>query len=135
MLGITLPATKYRFDHLVEAGYVEDYVTSLLPFIPDVSDLCEVILDFTDEESMRNAMRILSETLVVVTLTPVRGLYSMSVRIYLPPSEMNNLLGYLASLVKESVLAGYAYPRLDPSTQQGQTFAYKYYLRRIRMAL
>ena len=127
MLGMTLPATKYRFDRLLKEGYVEDYVISLLPFIPELSDLCEFRLDFTEEGLMRNAERLFSKTPFVLTITPIRGLNSIAVRIFIPRQEMNNLLGFLSTLAKEGVLASYSYLQLDPSTQQTQTFAYKDY--------
>src|SRR5213594_804474 len=127
LLGMTLPATKYRFDRLVEQGYVEDYVISVLPFIPEVSDLCEVRLDFASESFMKNAERVFSKTPFVLTITPIVGLHSLAVRIYLPRQEMGNLMSFLSSLARDEVLAGYSYIQLDPSTQLTQTFSYKTY--------
>ena len=127
ILGMTLPATKYRFDQLQDSGYIEDYVITLLPFIPEVSDLCEITLHFRDEKSARNAQSSFSTMPFVVTVTPIKGLDSITIRTYIPRSEMNNLLSLIASLVTEGLLVGYSYITLDPSTQEGQTFAYKYY--------
>jgi DNA-binding Lrp family transcriptional regulator len=127
LLGMTLPATKYRFDRLVEEGYIADYVISILPFIPEVSDLCEVRLDFTNESFMKNAEKVLSKTPLVLTITPIIGLHSLAVRIYLPRQEMTNLMNFLSSLAGEEVLAGYSYIQLDPATQLTQTFSYKTY--------
>ncbi len=127
LLGMTLPATKYRFDRLVEEGFVEDYVISVLPFIPEVSDLCEVRLDFASESFMKNAERVFSKTPFVLTITPIVGLHSLAVRIYLPRQEMGNLMSFLSSLARDGVLAGYSYIQLDPSTQLTQTFSYKTY--------
>ena len=127
MLNMTLPATKYRFDRLVGDGYIGDYVINILPFLPEVSDLCEVRLDFTDEGFMRLAEKVLAKTPFVLTITPIRGLNSVTVRIYLPRQEMNNLLSFMSTLAREGILAGYSYLQLDPVTQQAQTFAYKDY--------
>ena len=127
LLGMTLPATKYRFDRLVEQGYVGDFVISILPFIPEVSDLWELRLDFTNESFMKNAEKMLSKTPFVLTMTPIMGLHSLAVRIYLPRQEMTNLMTFLSSLAREEILAGYSYLQLDPSTQLTQTISYKTY--------
>jgi len=126
-LGMTLPATKYRFDRLVKEGYVADYVIMVLPFIPEVSDLCDIRLDFTSENYAKNAERVLSKTPLVLTITPIIGLHSLAVRIYLPRQETTNLMSFLSSLAREGVLAGYSYIQLDPATQMTQTFGFKAY--------
>jgi DNA-binding Lrp family transcriptional regulator len=126
-LGMTLPATKYRFDRLVKEGYVADYVIMVLPFVPEVSDLCEIRLDFTNETYMKNAEKVLAKTPLVLTITPVLGLHSLAVRIYLPRQETTHLMNFLSSLARKEVLAGYSFIQLDPSTQLTQTFAFKYY--------
>ena len=127
LLGMTLPATKYRFDRLVEDGFVADFVISLLPFIPEVSDLVDLRLDFANETAMKNADRVLSKTPFVLTLTPIIGLHSLAVRIYLPRQEMANLMSFLSTLARDDILAGYSYVVLDRSTQLTQTFSYKTY--------
>lgn len=127
LLGMTLPATKYRFDRLVEDGFVADFVISLLPFIPEVSDLVDLRLDFTNENGMKNADKVLSRTPFVLTLTPIIGLHSLAVRIYLPRQEMTNLMSFLSTLARDDILAGYSYVVLDRSTQLTQTFSYKTY--------
>jgi DNA-binding Lrp family transcriptional regulator len=127
MLGMTLPATKYRFDRLINEGFVADYVIQVLPFMPEVSDLWEFRLDFTDENLMKTGEKILSKTSFVLMITPIRGLNSITVRVYLPRQEMNNLLGFFSTLAREGILASYSYLQLDPATQQSQTFSYKTY--------
>ena len=126
-LGMTLPATKYRFDRLVKEGYVADYVIMVLPFVPEVSDLCEIRLDLTNETYMKNAEKVLAKTPLVLTITPVLGLHSLAVRIYLPRQETTHLMNFLSSLARKEVLAGYSFIQLDPTTQLSQTFAFKYY--------
>ncbi len=126
-LGMTLPATKYRFDRLVEDGFVADWIISILPFIPEVSDLIDLRLDFANETFVRNAERVLSKTPFVLTITPILGLNSLAVRIYIPRQEMANLMAFVSSLARDEVLAGYSYVHLDPSSQLTQTIAYKVY--------
>ncbi len=126
-LGMTLPATKYRFDRLMDEGYVGDYVINVLPFMPEVSELCEVRLDFTQGIFMKSAREVLSKTPFVIGITPIRDLNSITVRIYILRQQMNNLLSFLSSLTRNGVLTAYSYLQLDPSTQQGQTFAFKRY--------
>ncbi len=125
LLGMTLPATKYRFDRLVAQGFVADYIISVLPFIPEVSDLGEIRLDFTNDAFMKNAERVFSKTPFVLTITPIIGLHSLAVRIYLPRQEITNLMTFLSSLAREEVLASYSYIQQDPATQLSQTISYK----------
>ena len=127
MLGMTLPATKYRFDRLIEEGFVADNVIQVLPFTPEVSDLCEFRLDFTDDGIMKSAEDVFSRTSFALTITPIRGLNSIALRVYIPRQEMNNLLGFLSTLVRDDVLANYSFVQLDPATQQSQGFSYKTY--------
>ena len=127
LLSMTLPATKYRFDRLVEQGFVADYVISLLPFIPELSELCEIRLDFASEGLMRNTERVLAKTPFVLTIIPIIGLNSLAVRIYIPRQEVTNLMNFLSFLAREEIIVGYSYIQLDPATQLTQTFAYKFY--------
>lgn len=127
LLGMTLPATKYRFDRLVEQGFIADWVIDVLPFIPEVSDLIDLRLDFANETFARNAEKLFSKTPFVITITPVLGLNSLAVRIYIPRQEMTNLMSFVSSLARDEVLAGYSYVHLDPATQLTQTIAYKNY--------
>jgi len=127
LLGMTLPATKYRFDRLVKQGFVADYVISLLPFIPELSELCEVRLDFASESLMRNMERVLAKTPFVLTIVPIIGLNSLAVRIYIPRQEITNLMNFLSFLARDEILTGYSYIQLDPATQLSQTFPFKIY--------
>lgn len=126
LLGMTLPATKYRFDRLVKEGFIADFVINVLPFIPEVSDLIELRLDFTDEAHLKNAEKVFAKTPFVLTLTPIMGLHSLAIRVYLPRQEMNNLVAFLSSLAKDEILAGYSYLQLDPNAIT-QTISYKTY--------
>lgn len=127
LLGMTLPATKYRFDRLVEQGFVNDYAINVLPFVPEISDLCELRLDFASDAFMRNGERILSKTPFVLTITPILGLNSLSVRVFLPRQQVSYLMTFLSSLARDGVLAGYSLLQLDTATQLHQTFSFKTY--------
>ncbi len=127
LLGMTLPATKYRFDRLVDEGFIADYVISVLPFIPELSDLCEVRLDFSNETFMKNAEKVFSKTPFVLGITPILGLHSLSVRIYIPRQEVTNLMAFISTLARNEVLVGYSYILLDRATQITQTISYKTY--------
>src|SRR2546425_4401479 len=52
MIGVTLPAAKYRFDNIVKKGLVQDYVIDILPYAPEVSELYEIRLDYPDENHL-----------------------------------------------------------------------------------
>src|SRR2546425_518142 len=55
------------------------------------------------------------------------GSYSIAVRMYLPRTQMNNLLTLLSALSRTGILTGFTYVLLDPMTIRTQTFAYKFY--------
>lgn len=127
LLGISLPAVKYRFDNLVRRGLIRDFVVDILPYAPDVADLYEVRLDFKTPEQLGHAETVLKTLPIVQTLSQVEGSASTTLRVYLPRAEMNNLFTFLSALTRAGVLSSFSYLLLDPMTIQTQTFAYKYY--------
>ncbi len=127
LLDLTLPAAKYRFDHLLERGFIHDYIIDILPYAPEISDLYEVRLDFRNEELLNGKETVVARLPFVITYSFIKNANSMSVRVYLPRREMNNLLTLLSALVRERVLTSFSYLLLDPSTIQLQTFSYEYY--------
>jgi len=64
---------------------------------------------------------------MVMTLSRVEGTNSIAVRVYLPRTQMNNLLTMLSALSRTGVLTGFTYVLLDPMTIRAQTFSYEYY--------
>jgi len=127
LLDMTVPAVKYRFDNLVRSGFIHEYVIDMLPFAPEISDLYEMVLDFKTREGLCQGERVLSTLPIVRTLSRVEGSTSIAVRIYLPRTEMNNLLTMLSALSRTGVLAGFTYVLLDPMTIRTQTFSYELY--------
>lgn len=127
ILQITLPATKYRFDSLVNRGFIHDYVINILPFAPEVSDLLEVRLDGKNEDSMEAIKGRLTTMPFVLSYSPIISLNSATLRIYIPRSERGNFFAFLADLARDNALLGYSYYLLDPMSIQAQTFAYKDY--------
>ncbi len=127
LLELTLPAVKYRFDDLLQRGFIHEYIVGILPYAPEISDLFEVRLDFTSEKSLRSGETVLAGLPFLNTYSPVRNSNSISARVYLPRGEMSNLLTLLSALVREHVLSSFSYLLLDPITIQAQTFHYKNY--------
>jgi DNA-binding Lrp family transcriptional regulator len=127
LLGMTVPAVKYRFDNLARSGFIHDYVIDMLPFAPEISDLYEIMLDFETREGLSHGERVLSTLPIVRTLSRVEGSNSIAVRMYLPRTEMSNLLAMFSTLSRKRVLTGFTYVLLDPMTIRAQTFAYKFY--------
>ena len=127
LMGVTLPAAKYRFDNLVRKGFIQDYVINVLPYAPEVSDLFEVRLDFKNESLVAGKERVLRGLPFVLSFSRVRGSNSITARIYLPRGEMNNLLTLLSALVRQNVLDRFSYLALDLMTIENQTFSYEYY--------
>ncbi|HEV2118981.1 MAG TPA: winged helix-turn-helix transcriptional regulator [Candidatus Bathyarchaeia archaeon] len=127
LLNMTVPAVKYRFDNLARSGFIREYVIDMLPFAPEISDLYEIILDFKSRDSLSQGEKLLSSLPMVMTLSRIEGINSLAVRMYLPRTQMNNLLTMLSALSRKGVLTGFTYVLLDPMTIRTQTFAYKSY--------
>jgi DNA-binding Lrp family transcriptional regulator len=127
LLNMTVPAVKYRFDNLARSGFIREYVIDMLPFAPEISDLYEIVLDFKTTEGLLHGEKVLSNLPMVTTLSPVEGTNSIAVRMYLPRTQMNNLLTMLSALSRTGVLTGFTYVLLDPMTIRTRTFAYKFY--------
>jgi DNA-binding Lrp family transcriptional regulator len=127
LLSMTLPATKYRFDDLAERGFIHDYVIDILPFAPDISQLSELRFDFRNEGSLKDAREILTTLPFVLNHSSINGLNSLTSRIYIPRSEIRNLMTMISHLARDGVLTGYHYSEIDPATIQTQTFSYKTY--------
>jgi len=127
LLDMTVPAVKYRFDNLARSGFIHEYVIDMLPFAPEISDLYEMVLDFKTREGLGHGERVLSTLPIVRTLSRVEGSNSIAVRMYLPRTEINNLLTMLSALSRTGVLAGFTYVMLDQMTIRAQTFSYEFY--------
>ena len=127
LLGLTVPAAKYRFDNLAKTGFIHEYVIDMLPFAPEISDMYELILDFKTKEGLAQAEKILGNLPMVMTYSRVEGTSSLAVTVYLPRAQMNNLLTMLSALSRSGVLSGFTYVLLDPMTIRVQTFSYKTY--------
>jgi DNA-binding Lrp family transcriptional regulator len=127
LLNMTVPAVKYRFDNLARSGFIREYVIDMLPFAPEISDLYEIVLDFKSREGLSHGEKVLATLPMVMTLSQIEGTNSTSVRMYLPRTQMNNLLTMLSALSRTGVLTGFTYVLLDPMTIRTQTFSYKTY--------
>lgn len=127
MLGITLPAAKYRFDNIVKKGLIQEYCIDILPYPPEISDLCEVRIDFRDENVMATNEKILKLLPFVVNYSRIRGSNSITVRVYIIRNEMNNLVTFLSALVRRKILDRFSYVVLFPPTIEAQTFSYEYF--------
>jgi DNA-binding Lrp family transcriptional regulator len=127
LLDMTVPAVKYRFDNLVRSGFIGEYVIDMLPFAPEISDLYEMVLDFQTSEGLSQGEKVLSALPMVLTLSRIEGANSIAVRMYLPRTQMNNLLTMLSALSRRRVLSGFSYVLLDPMTIRTQTFSYELY--------
>src|SRR6059036_1498240 len=68
LLGMTVPAVKYRFDNLAQSGFIREYVIDMLPFAPEISDLYEMVLDFKSNEGLCHGEKTLSSLPMVMTL-------------------------------------------------------------------
>lgn len=127
LIGVTLPAAKYRFDNIVRKGLIKDYVINVLPYAPEISDVMEVRLDFKSESLLAAKERVLSGLPFVMSYSKIRGANSMTTRIYLPRGELNNFLTLLSALVRHDILDRFSYLTLDPVTLENQTFSYEFY--------
>jgi DNA-binding Lrp family transcriptional regulator len=127
MLSITLPATKYRFDDLVARGFVHDQIIGILPYAPEISELHQFRLDFTDPATRQNAEDVLAKLPFVLTYTRIKGMESIAARVYIPTMETRNLLSTLSRLVHDNLLANYSHVQLYSDSLLWSTFGYKDY--------
>jgi len=127
LIGVTLPAAKYRFDNIVRKGLIKDYIINVLPYSPVISELMEVRLDFKSESLLAAKEKLLQGLPFVMSYSKIRGANSITTRIYLPRSELSNLLTLLSTLVRRDILDRFSYLTLDPMTIENQTFSYEYY--------
>ncbi len=127
MIGVTLPAAKYRFDNIVRKGLIQDYVICALPYSPEISELYEVRFDFKGENVMDSREKLLRELPFVLGYSRIKGADSITARVYLPRGEVNNLLTLLSALVRRKVLDRFSYLALDYMTIENQTFSYEYF--------
>jgi DNA-binding Lrp family transcriptional regulator len=127
MFRITLPAAKYRFESVMKKGLVQEYVFDILPYAPEMSELYDVRLDFKNENALRSSSQKLSRLPFVLSFSKFKGLTSLSVRIYLPRGEMNNLIAMLSLLVREGILTNFTYIWLESLTLKAQTFSFEKY--------
>ncbi len=111
LIGMTLPAAKYRFDNLARRGFLQDYVIQVLPYPPEISDLYEVRLDFGEHKAMIAKENFFKRLPFVLNYSRIKGTNSITLRVYLPRTEVNNLLTMLSALVRGAI--------------QSQTFHYK----------
>jgi DNA-binding Lrp family transcriptional regulator len=125
LIGMTLPAAKYRFDNLARRGFLQDYVIQVLPYPPEISDLYEVRLDFGEHKAMIAKENFFKRLPFVLNYSRIKGTNSITVRVYLPRTEVNNLLTLLSALVRAGAIDRFSYMLLDPMTIQAQTFHYK----------
>jgi DNA-binding Lrp family transcriptional regulator len=125
MIGVTLPAAKYRFDNLVKKGLVQDYVIDILPYAPEISELYEIRLDYSDENHLAARDKWLQRLPFVLNYSRIRGANSVTARMYMPRGEVNNLITLLSSWVREGALDRFSYMALDPLTIEAQTFSYE----------
>jgi len=61
----------------------------------------------------------------VLNYSRINGTNSITIRVYLPRTEVNNLLTLLSALVRGGAIDRFSYMLLDPMTIQAQTFHYK----------
>jgi DNA-binding Lrp family transcriptional regulator len=125
LIGMTLPAAKYRFDNLARRGFLQDYVVQVPPYPPEISDLYEVRLDFGEHKAMLTRENLFKRLPFVLNYSRIRGTNSITTRVYLPRTEVNNLLTLLSAIVRVGTIDRFSYMLLDPGTIQAQTFPYR----------
>ncbi|HZD13154.1 MAG TPA: hypothetical protein VE177_06520, partial [Candidatus Binatus sp.] len=127
MFKITLPAAKYRYDRIKEKGLISEYVIDMVPYSPLISDMYEVRLDFKTENQMMAKMAVIDKIPFILHHSMIRGINSITIRVYLPRGEINNLMTLLSTLIRRGVLSNYTSLLLDPMTISSQTFSYEFW--------
>src|SRR5207245_9261376 len=104
MIRLTIPAAKYRFDNPAPLGFLQDYVIQVLPYPPEISDLYEVRLDFGEHKAIIAKENFLKRLPFVLNYSRIKGTNAISIRVYLPRTEDNNLLTLLSALIRRGAI-------------------------------
>jgi hypothetical protein len=115
---------KHRYDkRIVPRGLIKEFVMSVLPYPPELSDLYEVLLTFEDEEGMNAFFGVSGEMFPISRSVKVLGQTKLSVRAYCPRSETERLFSMLSGLARSGLVADYSAVRIRPETQTWQTIS------------
>src|SRR3989442_13050493 len=90
MIGMTLPAAKYRCDNLARRGFLQDYVIQVLPYPPEISDLYEFRLDFGEHNAMIAKETFFKRLPFAFNYSRITGTNSITLRVYTPRTEVSN---------------------------------------------
>src|SRR5207249_9983305 len=82
-------------------------------------------LDFGEHKAMIAKENFFKRLPFVLNYSRIKGTNSITLRVSLPRTEVNNLLTMLSALVRGSAIDRFSYMVLHPMTIQSPTFHYK----------
>jgi DNA-binding Lrp family transcriptional regulator len=124
LLGITLQAVKHRYDkRIIPRGLIREFVISVLPYPPELSDLYEVLLTFEDEEGMNTFFGASEEMFPILRTVKVLGETKLGVRTYSPRNETGRFFAMLSGFARAGLVSDYSAVRVRPETQSWQTIS------------
>ncbi|MEM2916952.1 MAG: AsnC family transcriptional regulator [Candidatus Bathyarchaeia archaeon] len=126
--GVTPQSIRYRFyNHAIERGLLCEYEISILPYPPDVSDMCAFVFDFVDEKALAKFTNCLQGKPFVLSYAKIIGRNSLLVNTYIPKKEFSSLIQCLNKLTQKEILQNFFYVTLDIRSYKRQTISYEFF--------
>lgn len=125
LLGISLPAVKYRYDRLVSSGIIKHFEFDVYPFPVEISAYHEVMLQFTSASAMNKFLTLIAKLFFVIAVAKVLKQDTLVVRTYLPEIQVGNMFSFFSELAKAGLLSSYSSVRLDFANRQTQTISFE----------
>jgi DNA-binding Lrp family transcriptional regulator len=125
VLGISLPAVKYRYDQLARSGVVKSFEFDVYPFPVEISAFHEVMLQFSTEMAMSKFLTLIAKLFFVVATAKVLKRNALVIRTYLPETQVRNMFDFFSEMVKNGQLRTYSAVRLDFTNRETQTISFE----------
>jgi len=112
---------KYHYDKLRACGVAGAFDFQVWPYPAEVSSFHEVMLDFTDKESMNRFFSVSKKLFFLQQVAKVLGRNSLIVRSRIVNSQVENLFGFFSELVNAGQLVSYSSVRINMGSRLAQT--------------
>jgi DNA-binding Lrp family transcriptional regulator len=126
--GVTPQSIRYRFyNHLMERGLLCEYEISILPYPPDISDMCSFVVNCANAKALAKFANCLQEKPFVLSYAKIIGRNSLLINAYIPKKEFSNLIQWLNKLTQKEILQDFFYVTLDIQLYKRQTISYEFF--------
>ncbi len=126
LVGITLQGVKYHYDkRLVPSEIIRYFAYDVFPYPVEISAFNELMLEFTNNESMNKFFSILNELFFILGVAKVIRQDTLMARTYIPQSQLGNMFAFFSEMAKSGMLKSYSSVRLDFAERENQTLSYE----------